>query len=183
MTRISTPKILLAVLLVGVMLVFAGCFMTKYTLIPPDQARVNRAFVGNWNSDSFRPEGRDAGLVIRNIDDKLYYVEWATANDAPGGTGRDLTRAVGFIADVKGVTFAQLRGLGKDGSLDDEWLLVRLELAGDKLTIRHLSEDFFKDKKIESSAQLRQVLEQNLNNESMYAKDEEYVATRAAEKK
>lgn len=157
---------------VGIIL-FTGCWTTKVTLIDPATAKVNPAYVGNWdNPEKFDSVGREAGLVIRNIDNKMYYVEW----DQKGEAG--LVRAVGFVTDVRGATFAQLRGLDADGKIEEEWLLCRLELAGSTLTIRQMNPDFFKDKQVSTMAALRQVLEQNLANEAMYVKDEAITATK-----
>jgi hypothetical protein len=162
---------LLASLLVGLLLV-AGCWGSKITLIPPDQAKVNRAYVGNW--DAVSTSGDHTSLVIRNIDGKLYYIE-TRDKDA-----KDINRYIGFIADVKGATFAHVKPLEEDGDNPEEWILMRVAIADNKLTLEQMKEDFFKDKKIESPAQLRQILESNLNNEAMYHKEAMITATRVA---
>jgi hypothetical protein len=165
----------LSVFLLGLVLV-AGCFSSKFSIISPDKARVDLAFVGNWNSDALTSEGREAGLIIRNIDDKMYYIEWKIKED------KGLVRAVGCISDIKGATFAQLRGLEEDGKIDSEWLIIRLDRTGNTLKIRHLDDEFMKSQKISSNDQLRKVLEDQLNNEAMYAKDEVMTATRVVDK-
>lgn len=177
MSSSKLPRVILVCATFAMLLLFAGCWSTKFTLVAPEQAKVDTNYVGNWNSEAFNPDGREAGLVIRNIDGKQYYVEWRDKNEKA-----DLIRAVGFIADVKGATFAQIRGLEPEGKLDDDWILMRLELSGNTLKIRQLSESFMKASTIESAEQLRRVLEQNLDNDAMYAKDEIITATRAAAK-
>jgi hypothetical protein len=172
MNRITLRNTILGTLLVGLVLV-AGCFTSKYTIVNPASAKVDTAFVGNWNSDSFDSTGREAGLIIRNIDDKMYYAEWKMKGD-----NNSLVRGVGYITQVKGATFTQLRGLEEDGKIDDEWLIARLELSGNTLKIRQLGEDFMKKQNIDSSDKLRKVLEDNVSNEAMYAKDEMITATR-----
>jgi hypothetical protein len=151
-------------------LVFAGCWSSKFTLIPPEQAKVDRAYIGDW--DAVSAKGDHAGLVIRNIDDKQYFVE----THEPDGKG--VTRYVGFLAEVKGATMAHLRQIQDDGSIPDSWIILRLELADKKMTIRQLSEDFFKGKTIDSAQALRQIIEQNLDNQQMYANDETITAVR-----
>jgi hypothetical protein len=173
MRRTSLSRILFASLLVGLLIV-SGCLVTQYTLIDPATGKVDKKFVGDWNSPALDAAGREAGLVIRNIDDKSYYVEWKT-KDTTGG----IVRAVGQITEIKGVSFAQLRGFETDGSIPNEWMISRLQLSGDTLTIRQLQESFFTDKAIDSSAKLKATIESNLENPAMYSSDETITATRA----
>src|SRR4051794_18846004 len=119
MLRSHLSKIVFASLLVG-LLVVSGCLVTQYTLIDPASGKVDKKFIGDWNSPSFDATGRGAGLVIRNLDDKIYYVEWRS-KDSDG-----VIRTVGQIVDIKGVSFAQLRGLEEDGSISKDWLICRL---------------------------------------------------------
>lgn len=159
--------------LMTLVVLFAGCFATKFTLIDPAKAKVERAYVGDW--DGVNANGDHSSILIRNIDDKLYYVE------IQGAADEKASRYTGFTADVKGATFAHLRIIQDDGQLPDTWLLMRIELANDRLNIRQLDEEFFKSKTIESAEQLRQILEQNLDADAMYDKDEAISATRVAQ--
>lgn len=155
------------------LMLFTGCFMSKVTLIDAAAAKVDLAFVGNWdNPEQFDSTGREAGLVIRNLDGKQYYIEW----DQKGESG--LVRAVGFTTEVRGATFAHLRGLDPDGALEEQWLICRIDLAGSKVTIRQLSEEFFKTKTVNTPAALRQVIEQNLDNAQMYDPQTTLTATK-----
>ncbi len=172
MTRTTLRNTVFGTLLVGLVLV-AGCFTSKYTIVNPATAKVDAAYLGNWNSDSFDSTGREAGLVVRNIDGKMVYAEWKEK-----GNSNSIVRAVGYITQIQGATFTQLRGVGDDEKIDDEWLIARIELTGNTLKIRQLSEDFMKKQNIDSNDKLRKVLEDNLNNDAMYAKDEVITATR-----
>jgi hypothetical protein len=174
MFQLKNPgKIALSLLLVASLLI-VGCWGSDYSLIPPDQAKVDLAYVGDWNLVT--DKGEHATMVIRNIDNKLYYVEVRDKDD------KDPDRYVGFLADVNGATFAHLRAMKDSGKIEDGWILMRIALAGDKLTLDQLSDDFFKNKTIASAVDLRHVLEQNLNNEAMYAKDERLTGTRVVAK-
>lgn len=154
-------------------ILFAGCWTTKVSMIDPATAKVNLAFVGNWdNPDQLDAGGREAGLVIRNIDNKTYYVEW----DQKGEAG--IVRAVGYTTDIGGATFAQLRGLEQDGTIAQEWLICRVDVAGNKITIRQLNEEFLKTKTLNTPAAIRQMLEQNVNNEQLYSPRETITATK-----
>lgn len=159
----KTSRIALAVLL-SLTLVFAGCFASKFTLIALDKAKVDKAYVGDW--DLVNPKGEHADLVIRNIDDKTYYVE------VKGKTETKPSRYVGFTVPVGNATFAHVRPLQDDGSVPDGWILMRVQIADGWITLRQLSEDFFKDKPVGSAEQLRAVIEKNVETEAMYARDE-----------
>lgn len=173
MKRSLMRSAILGSLLVGLVLI-AGCLTTKYSIISPDKAAVNKALVGNWNSADFDATGREAGLVVRNIDGKMYYAEWKQKGET------SLVRGVGHTAEIKGATFIQLRGLEEDGSIEETWAIMRLDLSGNTLKIRQLKEEFFKTQKLDSNEQLQKVLGDNVNNEAMYAPSEVITATRAA---
>jgi hypothetical protein len=87
---------------------------------------------------------------------------------------------VGFICDVKNATFAHVRPLSDDGSISEQWIIMRLDLTGEKLVIRQFSDEFFKSHPVTSAAQLREVVEQNMGADAMYDKDETVTATRIA---
>jgi hypothetical protein len=149
-----------------------GCYETKYPLGSAQNATVNRAFVGNFTM----PGGNNAvSIVIRNLDDKQYYVEWSET----GQNDKGPLRMVGYTADVKGVTFANLRSLSDDGTIDDKFLVMRVSLSADgsKLTIRNLNDKLFSANNIDSQAALNKTIESNLDNNDMYDGDAN-IATR-----
>ncbi len=151
---------LLGVLAMALVLV-SGCYVSQYTLGPVEQGVMNKQYVGDWR---FKPDGGEAGtLVVRNIDGRQYYVEWDQQ-------GKDAVRLAGFVTRVKNADFAQLRKLNDDGSLDNQWLIARVDLQDGKLQVRQLNEDFFKNQTIHSSEDLHKVIQENLDNSQMYEK-------------
>ena len=147
----------------------AGCYTTEFPLGSADKATVDPAYVGDFVITS---DKKSETIIIRNIDNHLYYVEWLTEDDKP-------LRMVGYTADVNGVTFANLRGLTEDGTIDTKYMVLRVSISDDhsKLSIRNLKDDFFKDKKIDSSDALQKVIAGNLDNSEMYDGDT-FVGTR-----
>jgi hypothetical protein len=163
-------RTLLGVVLLGALLLATvGCYQTEYPLGSADTATVDTSYVGDY---SMTVEHRTETIAIRNIDNHLYYVEW---------TEKDLSRMVGYTAIVGGATFANLRDLTDDGSIDKKYLIMRISLSDDhsKLTLQNLKDDFFKDKNINSSQSLQNVIAANLDNNDMYDGDS-VVATRVA---
>src|SRR5258706_765293 len=172
-TRFARP--LLTFCFAALLLVFAGCWGSKFPLINSDQAKVDRAYLGNWSV--VNSKGESSSMIIRNIDDKMFYVETKEgAKQYPEG----ISRYVGFLAPVKGATFGHLKQLQDDGNVQEDWLLMKLELNGDKLIIRQLKDEYMKEKNITSAEQFRKVIEQNLEESEMYEKDEVVTATRLA---
>jgi hypothetical protein len=155
---------ILALGCVASLLLFAvGCYETKFPLGSQEKATVDPGYVGDFVIDS--NDKKTETIIIRNIDNHLYYVEYL-GDDKP-------LRMVGYTTDINGTTFANLRGLTDDGTIDDSYLLVRVGISDDhsKLTLRNLKEDFFKDKNIASSDQLEKLISENLQNSQMYDGD------------
>ena len=138
-----------------------GCFTTALNLGSASEAKVDPLYCGDWH---FEWKGDDqqtksADLVLRNFDNKQYYAEWKEPDQKP-------VRMSGFLVPLRGATFAQLTSLGDKGELSAEHCIVRVQVASDKLMLRHLNGDFFKD--VKTDAELRSKVEQNVNNEQMY---------------
>lgn len=147
-------------------LLLGGCFTTTLSLLAPGAApaKVDPAYCGDWHF-TWKESGKDgeqtksADLIVRNFDGAHYYVEWKEE-------GNKSTRMNGVIVPVKSAMFAQLSDLGDKGELSDNHLILRVQLSGDKLTLRHLKQDFFKEVKTDEA--LRQTIEQNVDNDAMY---------------
>jgi hypothetical protein len=150
-------------------LVFTGCLDTKFPIASDDPPKVDRNFVGDWTVQTKEPH--QPSLVIRNWDNKEYYVEWSDkASDPP-------LRMRGFLVNVDGASFANLLKLEDDGSISDSYLIIKVSLKDDVLTIQNLDEHFFKDNPPADGKQLRAIIAKNLANSKMYD-DEPMRATR-----
>jgi hypothetical protein len=153
-------RTLLAMLFAGVLLFLGmGCYETQYPLGSADKAVVNTAYVGDF---VMTENNKTETIIIRNIDDQTYYVEY-DSEDKPD-------RMIGYTSDVNGVTFANLRTLTDDGSIDTHYLIMRVAISPDrgKFTLRNLKDDFFKTRQINSSDDLQKIIAANLDNEQMY---------------
>jgi len=175
MTIARISRLLLTLCFALLLLTFAGCWGSKFTLINSDQAMVDRAYLGNWSV--VNSKGESSSLIIRNLDDKMLYIETKEgAKQYPEG----ISRYIGFLAPVKGATFGHLKQLQDDGNVQEDWMLMRLELNGDKLVIRQLKEEYMKGKNITSAEQLRKVIAESMEEGTMYEKEEVLTATRLA---
>jgi len=154
-------NLLAVVCVLPLVVIGLGCYETQYPLGSADKATVDQNYIGDY---VFTDGDKTSTIVIRNIDDHLYYVEWV------GGDEKGPNRMVGYTADINGVAFANLRGLTDDGTIDNKFLVMRISLSADhaKLTLRNLKDDFFKDKSINSSESLAKIIAANLENEQMY---------------
>ena len=161
-------------LVLSIALILAGCYETTVPLGSPEQAKVDRNLAGDW---SFPAAGdqKAVSLVLRNLDDKQYYVEWQEAGEKPA-------RCVGIVVPIKDAMFAQVRNLPDDGSIADKHLIVRVSFKDNKLGIRQLNDKFFDGKAVDTTEKLRAVLEANLENADMYDGDYRMGTKQAAEK-
>jgi hypothetical protein len=132
-----------AICLLFLMTFCIGCFDTPYSLGPAGDAKVNRAYIGDFTQVTDKDKST---LIIRNIDDKQYYVEITSPGD------KTPARFVGYTADVKGVTFAHLTMMQDDGGINAKHFIERIGISDDgtTLTLRSLNDKFFADKNIDS---------------------------------
>jgi hypothetical protein len=149
------------------LLALGGCLDSKFPIASDDVPKVNRAFVGDW---TIQDEKNDHLLVIRNWDEKEYYVEWPD---------RTPLRMRGFLVKVNGESFANLKKLEEDGSISDSYLIVKVSLKDDVLTIQNLNEDYFKANPPADGKARRATIAANVTNPKMYD-DKPIRATRAA---
>lgn len=163
--RVAFVAVALSIVLV------AGCLETEVPVGPPDQATVNRAYVGDWR---FTDDNGNVSLYrVRNFNGREYYVELEEPGGDPGGASGDrpVVRMSGFVIPVKGVDFAHLRTLQDDGSLPGPYSVTRVGIKDGRLEFRELSESFFEKRDIGTSEKLRRVIEQNLDNRAMYEEE------------
>jgi hypothetical protein len=161
-----------ATLLTGTLLLalfVVGCYTSKFTIGSEEQAKVDRNYIGDWEA---KDGDKTMSLIIRNLDDKNYYVELTEDNKT--------SRYTAFIGAVKDAQFANLRELTDDGTIQDERLIMRVGLKDGKLELRNLKDEFFKDQTVDSQAQLTSLIEKNLENKDLY--EESVVLTRAVSK-
>src|SRR4051812_2651657 len=103
-----------------------GCLVSKVPLGNVEDAKVDVGYIGNWRFNN--DDGTNATLILRNIDDKRYYAEWKASDET--------SRSIGFITEVAGVQFAQLRPLTPDGSRKEEYTIFRVAKKDGKLEVR-----------------------------------------------
>jgi hypothetical protein len=169
MSSIWRYRYLLASL--AIMATCIGCYTSQYALDTEEHAKFDQAFVGDWQVEG-GDQNNPQKLIIRNLDYKHYYVELDHPGDKP-------MRMSGYITKVKNVPFANLHELTTDGTIPDAFYITRIELLNGKVSVRQLDDKFFKDKKIESSEDLRKLIGDNLENPAMYDKDGSFTAVKA----
>ena len=152
-------RYLLLIALAGLLIV--GCFDTTVALDEhPEKAKVDRSLVGDWSFPA-RGDEKAVTLLVRNLDDKQYYLEWQIEGEKP-------LRMAGFVSAIKDASFAQVRQITDDGEIPEKHLILRVSTADNKLGIRQLSEGFFKQHPANDTKTLRDLLEKNLDTADMY---------------
>ena len=154
------------------LVVLIGCFETTVSLLEnPGDAKVDRALVGDW---TFAAQGDSKAqeLILRNLDDKRYYVEW------PSDDKEKTFRGIGMVSKIKDTMFAEIRPMPEDGQIADKHVIVRISTADNKLGVRHLKGEFFEGKAASNTKELRKLIEENLQNEQMYDEPMVYATKR-----
>lgn len=137
-----------------------GCFQTEYSLDTEANAAVNLGYVGTFTGQG---GGKNYTMVVRNVDNKHYWIEWTSEDlSSPGGS------FFAYTTPVRGVVFAHLRLLTADGSIRSQQILVRADLSSDRntVTLRHLRSNFFGG--VDSDAALRARVVEGIGDQSMY---------------
>lgn len=137
-----------------------GCYESIYRLSPVADAKVERELCGDWKLAGSK--GGEILMGVRNIDDRFYAVSWRSS---------DSQEALHLVADstrVQEVRFVHARSLPDDGTLSDSHLILRVDVEGDRITVRPVSDDFMNDKTVESDEGLRSIIEANLENNDLY---------------
>jgi hypothetical protein len=172
----SPAAAVLVPLLLAAVAASAGCFETKYPLSEqPAGAKIDPRYLGEWSLEQLDADGQVAAsrLVVRNLHGESYFVDWRG-----GGTDEEPLRATAYLTDVNGVTFANARLLSDTPEPSNTYVILRVDLDGEKLKLRNLDGDFFKDKKFDSPDALRKIVADNLENEKMYKGEPWYGARR-----
>lgn len=150
-TALSALALLIAV-------TFSGCFETTLNIGKAEDSKVDPAMCGTWDFSWSDGENKgSAEATVLNFDGKQLYVQWAQQ-------GEKAAHLRAFLVPIKDATFAQATPLGAD--LKDKHIVLRIEMKGSKLMIRHLKPEFFAG--INTDEQLRSKIEENLNNDQMY---------------
>ncbi|MGB7158421.1 MAG: hypothetical protein WBD40_10180 [Tepidisphaeraceae bacterium] len=167
------------VVIVGLTALVAGCFETETPLGPVEQGVVDKRLVGEWTIRGEGGAGEGGGdsidLTVRNFNGREFYVELREPN-------RPAVRYAAYVIEVKGAPFVHLRELTDDGEVATKHLVMRVDRVDDRtINLRNLNEAFFADKPHETTAQLRAIIEKNLEGPAMYAGEPLVMNRRKAE--
>jgi hypothetical protein len=106
MSALKLARLALASSTLFVLVVLGGCYETEQEVGPRDHAKVDIRLVGDW--DFVDKDSGTTRLVVRNFNDREYYLTW-------GETTADPHRAAAFVAQAGGASFAHVRELKPDG--------------------------------------------------------------------
>ena len=166
MSRFNTLRTASTVVAVAaIALLVAGCFESKYPLASrPPAHRVDPQYLGDWTLEQLDADGQTntSKLIVRNLRGEEYFVEWAADQED------ERFRAVAYLTDVGGVTFANLLPLTDTAQAAEKYTILRVDMDGAKLKLQNLEPEFFKDKAYDSPDALRKIVANNLHNEKMY---------------
>jgi hypothetical protein len=168
-SRFRSVLVPAAVLLVA--LGIAGCL--EIPLGDPEQSKVDPKFVGTWMKRD-DASGEVTLISAGPYDARTYHVMQYAAKPDPGGAwergGEMIFKA--WLTDVGGQTFVTMQVLGEES--DTPYMVVRLELADDRLEARGIKPGFVKENGVKNESDFRKLIQANLDNLEMYEEPQTY---------
>src|SRR5690349_18067760 len=97
-------------LLLALLVLFTGCYETEFVLGTAEEAKVDRALLGEWAFDSLGENANErAVLTVADFDGHRYAIEWKTLADGK------VIQMVGHTAEVKDAKFVHASLLDAEG--------------------------------------------------------------------
>jgi hypothetical protein len=145
-------------------LVFMGCpYESKVPIDDASNAKPDKMFVGKFDE-----KGEEKYLYTVKLEDNMYYVTKHNNEDA---TATD-TKYKGFLSDVGGVQFLNIRELSDYESSDVKYYLYRVEKKGeDRFKLRAVTDNITEE--FATSADLKAYIKKNMEISFFYNKDDE----------
>jgi hypothetical protein len=154
----------LAALFGALSLVFMGCpYESKVPIDDASNAKPDKTLTGNWEK-----KGDEKYLFTVKLEDNIYYVTKKNTEDASA----EPTKYKGFLSDVGGVTFLNIRELSEYESSDVKYYLYRVEKKGDdRVKLRGITDNITEE--FATSAELKAFIKKNMEISFFYNKDDD----------
>lgn len=154
-------------------LALAGCLTIP--LGDPEQSRADPKFVGTWMQRD--PSSGEVKLMDAIAYDARTYlvISYEAKPDGAGSFergGQSIFK--GWLTEVAGQTFCTLQILGEES--DQPYVVFRATLADDgrELAARGIEPKFVRENGVDTPEALRKLIEANLDNDSMYVREDRY---------
>lgn len=161
---------LLCVILVGSLL---GCF--PHGIGDPEKSTMDPKYLGAWLMTSDR---QDQIWFVHKLDARGYLVQTYTfsrGDDMSAKLENGPTVCRAWLTPVGETTFVSMEVIGPELAISPDsdasrhrFIVARVALDGQQLTVRPLAPDFFKDKAIDTPEKFEQVIKDSLDDEKMY---------------
>lgn len=151
-------------------IVFGGCL--KFGIGDAEKAKVDPTLAAAW----FKRDD-DGAVTIWNAqayDSRTYLVtQYRAKPDGNGGWERDnISICKAWLHNVGDAQFVTMKVLWNDG--EDVFVVARIDVAGETLTVRGIDPKFVADNKVDSSAALETLIKANLDKNELYLTAEKY---------
>ena len=164
----TTHRTLLVAVLAVVMLGLVSCFSVP--LGDPEKSKVQEQYIGAWRWDG---SGQRHLAIIRPWDERTYHVQFITINDQEGGR---VEQAIlkGWLTTVEDETFFTLQDVQALAPLPGEeaetrYLVLRLQLASDRLIATSLNPSFPPFEGIVSPEEFARLIAEHQDDRAMWA--------------
>jgi hypothetical protein len=152
--RAGLPCLLIAAALL------AGCPLSSdKPLSDPGSASVDRALIGNWRTSD--PESGEMNQLRILVFDDHVMLGLAIESDPEKVGAMRL-----FQTNIGSETFLNVQELGPDGS---GWFFASYRFENDRLYMKIVDDELFKDRRFATSADLRTFVARNLADPRLYS--------------
>src|SRR5262249_23013379 len=148
---------------------FLGCI--SIPLGDPEKAKVDDKLTGAWMTMP-QDDGKQTLFTVVPFDSRACLVsefEFSKDGDTVKASGRIDWKM--WTVDVNGTEFASMEMKMPQfafGSDDERFACAKIARDGDNIKLQTVKDDFVKNAKVTTSAELQDLIAKNLNNADMY---------------
>jgi hypothetical protein len=161
----SVKRYLCFTLLFMVFLCICGCpFESEFPLSQCSDAKIDNELLGMWRLEPGK--GEPAGtLTIYRFNDHEYVIL------AKGDDEEDTDVIRSFSTNINGHQFLNIQDINGSRGKKRKWEFINYSVSDTTLVLKVVSGDVFKKKRFSSSKELFTFIQENVQNEALYGKN------------
>ena len=162
---------ILWIVAIGSLFALSSCLPVP--LGDPEKSKTDAAYVGAWTWDD---DNERHLVVLRPWDERTYYVRLLTLSHQPGKKKAEQSVMKGWLTTINGQAMLTLQDAEKLATLPgedekQEYLILKLNLADDRLIATSLDPSFPPFEVVRSAEELERLVSQHMDNPKMWASE------------
>ncbi len=167
------PRTVITLLICVLFSALLGCLPTYVG--DPEKSTMDPKFLGIWHLPA---DHRDQLWFVHKLDARGYLLQrygFKRADDMTASLDDSPTTAHAWLATIGGATFVSMEVLDPkqiaspdSAERKNRYIVARVELKDDKLTVRGISPESIKDKDITTPQKFEQLIKDHLDDKELY---------------